>query len=141
MLIAVDYDNTIVEGEWPYDAVAGVPPLRPGALEGLRALKRAGHVILLWSARANRALLFSRWHDPLHRAGFQSVAPRHWKAALDVHWARWFQMLRHVDGELRGLIDAVDDGQQGKPCADLFLDDHTPAGPIDWNEIAHRFGA
>lgn len=46
MIIAVDFDGTIVEHEFP-----DIGPLKEGAVEALKALKKAGHQIIIWTCR------------------------------------------------------------------------------------------
>lgn len=50
MLIAIDFDGTVVENKFPE---IGNP--MPGALSTLRALIRAGHHLILWTCRENHA--------------------------------------------------------------------------------------
>lgn len=51
MIIAVDFDGTIAESEWPE---IGAP--MPGAIETLNALKKDGHSIILWTCRSKEHL-------------------------------------------------------------------------------------
>jgi len=46
MIIAVDFDGTIVNHEYPE-----IGPLKEGAVEALKAFKKAGHKILVWTCR------------------------------------------------------------------------------------------
>jgi len=46
MVIAVDFDGTIVEHEFP-----DIGPLKPGAVDALKAFKKAGHQIVIWTCR------------------------------------------------------------------------------------------
>jgi hypothetical protein len=46
MVIAVDFDGTIVEHEFP-----DIGPLKEGAIEALMAFKKAGHQIVIWTCR------------------------------------------------------------------------------------------
>lgn len=145
MLIAVDFDGTIVQDDRPYDDTT--TPLRfvPNAREGLQALKRAGHTLLLWSARSNRALWYDPNLDPLVRAGIRRVNIDRWRRDQPLHLARYRQMLAFVGLCLPGVFAAVDDGQQGKPCADLFIDDRAlrygfGADAVGWSSIALLYG-
>lgn len=129
----------------PYADVSTPLRFMPGAREGLIALKTAGHELLLYSARANRALRVDPALDPLVVAGKRRVNRPVWTADRVLHEARYQQMLEFVARELPGVFDAVDDGQQGKPCADLFIDDRCLRygdGPlsVDWNGIARFHG-
>ncbi len=47
MIIAVDFDGTLVEHRYP-----AIGPLKPGAKEALVALHKAGHKIAIWTCRA-----------------------------------------------------------------------------------------
>jgi len=54
-------------------------------------------------------------------------------------------MLAFCDQELAGVFDAVDDGMQGKPLADLFIDDRALSfgdgvDRIGWEHIAVLYG-
>ena len=144
MIIALDFDGTLVRED---DYADTAKPLRflPGAKEALVALKRAGHTLVLWSARSNRALLYTPSWDPLVRAGVRKVNLARWRAERPVHQARYRQMLAFVEQELAGIIDAVDDGLQGKPTADLFIDNRAlrygfGADALGWRAIAALYG-
>lgn len=144
MIIALDFDGTLVRENAYADTAK---PLRflPGAKEALVALKRAGHTLILWSARSNRALLYTPSWDPLVRAGIRKVNLARWRAERPVHQARYRQMLAFVERELTGIIDAVDDGLQGKPTADLFIDNRAlrygfGADALGWRGIAALYG-
>jgi len=142
VIVAIDFDGTVVEQE-PYSHV-GPLVLRAGAREGLAALKRAGHVLLLWSARSNRALQHLPELDPLVRAGAAAPASTTYADRV-LAKARQRAMVEFVARELPGVFDAVDDGRQGKPLADLFLDDravrigHGPTA-MSWGEVARIYG-
>ena len=147
MIIAVDWDGTCVEQDRPYDDVKTPPKLRPGAKAALAALKRAGHVLVLWSARASPALRTNPSLDPLVRAGVRKVHLGEWQRSRAVNEARYQQMLGFVRRELPGVFDAIDDGAAGKlPGVDLFVDDRAvrfgyAVGAAGWPEIAEMYGA
>jgi len=145
MLIAVDFDGTIVRQDRPYADTTTPLAFLPGAREGLLALRRAGHTLILYSARTNRALLYTPEHDPLVRAGVRKVNLARWEAERPIHWARYFQMRRFVEAYLPGVFAVVDDGLQGKPTADLFIDDRALRygfghDAVGWNGIALSYG-
>lgn len=145
MLICVDFDGTIVSADRPYDDVATPLRFTPGAREGLLSLRRAGHTLILWSARANRALLYTPEWDPLVRANKRKVDLARWAQERDLHWARYRQMLDFVRLQLPGIFDVIDDGLQGKPCADLFIDDRAlryghGADAVGWQTISLHYG-
>jgi hypothetical protein len=142
--IAIDFDGVIV-AHGRYTDLA--TPLRflPGAREGLLALKRAGHQLLLWSGRASLALRKDPRLDPFVRAGQRQVHPD-WRDQARLHEARFQQLLEFVGRELPGAFDAIDDGTlPGKPDVDLFIDDqalrlgHGPAA-FSWRDIAGMYG-
>lgn len=146
MRFAIDLDDTLVEQEHPYDDFTSPLKLKPGAREALLALKRSGHVLLLFSARASRALLFDPDLDPLVRAGARKVDRAKWQAQLPIHWGRYRQMIEFVAQELPGIFDAIDDGAQGKPSVDYFIDDKSIRfgagfGGVSWPQIAKLYGA
>lgn len=51
MIIAVDFDGTIVEHQYP-----AIGPDVPGAFEWLRKLQDAGALLMLWTMRDGKAL-------------------------------------------------------------------------------------
>jgi hydroxymethylpyrimidine pyrophosphatase-like HAD family hydrolase len=55
MILAIDFDGTIVEHRYPK---IGEP--LPGALETLRDLKAAGHRLILWTCREDQGYLIDK---------------------------------------------------------------------------------
>ena len=144
MLIAVDFDGVVVRTNRSFADTTTPLQMMPGAKDGLLALKKAGHTLLLYSARANRALLFTPEWDPLVRAGVRRPHEVAWAAGKELHWARYRQMLAFCETELAGVFDAIDDGLQGKPLADLFIDDRSREFGVDahgWADLIHLYGA
>lgn len=146
MVLAIDFDGTVVLQDRAYDDLETPLELVPGAEQALHELKRAGHILLLWSARANRALLVDPLLDPLVRAGVRRVDIAQWRRSQGLHIARYRQMLDFVAMHLPGVFDAVDDGASGKPNVDRFVDDRSlrpgrGVGGVTWPEIAELFGA
>jgi len=142
MLIAVDFDGVVVSVKGrSFSDTASPLNLIPGAKEGLLALKKAGHTLLLYSARSNRSLLFTSEWDPLVRAGVRRPNEHAWSQGREIHWARYHQMLNFCATELAGVFDAIDDGLQGKPMADLFIDDRALSMDVGWPHIALLYGA
>lgn len=143
MIIAVDFDGTIVKHNH-HASDADAFEARDGAVKALRALKAAGHTLLLYSTRSNRALREDPDLDPLVRAGVRRVDRKAWKAAQPLHERRFAAMKAWVARELPGVFAAVDDGGQGKPDVDVFIDDkalsahHSRGG--GWATIQHRYG-
>jgi len=145
VIIAVDFDATVVRQDRSYDDVVSPLTFEEGAEVGLRALKRAGHVLLLWSARANRALREDPGLDPLVAAGVVRVDRVRWERMRPINVARYQQMIAFVKSELDGVFDAIDGGLQGKPCADLFIDDRAMrfgagANGMTWRTLAYVYG-
>jgi len=146
MLIAVDFDNTVVESRGRgYDDVKAPLVFVLGAKAGLASLKAAGHSLLLYSARANRALREDATLDPMVRSSARKVHQKTWDADRVLNQVRYQQMLDFVARELPGVFDAIDDGQQGKPVADLFIDDRglrLGNGPMatTWAVVSQVYG-
>lgn len=141
MIIVVDFDGTVIEPQ----AEPGEPSekfiLRRGALEALYSLKRASHVLVLFSSRANMAHRIDWRLNPLWANGIVPFDEATWEAGRQ-YWEEAFQqMVRFVDRELPGLFDAVDGGMQGKPIADLYLDDKAfRMGLRGWRDVAMMYG-
>ena len=147
MIIAIDFDSTLVDG-WGRKFSDTTSPfkLMGGARKALQSMKQAGHVVLVFSARANRALREDPMLDPLARVGAVKVDIVQWTKEQPLHEARYRQLVQFCETSLRGLVDAVDDGRQGKPAADLFIDDRALrfGGGVDghsWFDVARQFGA
>lgn len=146
MVIAIDYDGTLVSQERSYDDVTTPPMLMPGAQEALAWLKKAGHLLLLYSARASLSLRQDPMLDPLIHAGVRAVNMKAWKRAQPINIARYHQMLKHVSEELPGVFDAIDDGRGGKPAGvDMFIDDRAfrygnGQFALGWQSIGRMFG-
>lgn len=145
MIFAIDFDGTIVQQTNAYDDVETPLEFMPGAERTLHALKTAGHVLLLWSARSSRSLLVDPALDPLVRAGVRAVNMDQWRKSQQINIARHKQMLAFVANNLPGVFDAIDDGACGKPSCDRFIDDRAiglgrGAGKLPWAEIADLWG-
>lgn len=142
LVFSVDYDGTVVVDDLPYADLVTPPTLVRGVKEALWSLRRAGHVLLLSSARANLALREDPELDPLVRCGARPLDRRAWQESRGLHVARYEQMVAHVERELPGVFHAVDDGRQGKPAADLYVDDRAfKMVPGGWAELARAHGA
>jgi hypothetical protein len=146
VVISIDFDDTIVsQAGRAYDDVTTPLRFMPGAREALVSLKRAGHTLVLFSGRANRALREDPMLDPLIRAGKKRFDRARWERGREVNEARYQQMLAFVEAQLPGVFAAVDDGLQGKPSADLIIDDkavrlgHGVIG-LGWRQIAQMHG-
>ena len=140
MKIAIDFDGTLVDDKHPYDDLETPLRLLPGALDALQAMKRAGHVLIVWSGRANRSIREDWRLDPIKRTGMTPQGLEFWKKNQGLNEARYQQMQDFISAELGGLIDAVDDGRQGKPGADVFIDDRALNVDTGWGRIAAALG-
>ncbi len=145
MIIAIDFDGTIVSQDRPYEDTTTPLAFLPGAREGLVALKRAGNVLVLWSGRASRALMEDPRLDPLVRAGVRRIDAGRWSASQALNRERHAQMLAFVEAELPGVFDAIDDGQAGKLSVDLFIDDRAlrfgqGGASMGWAGITRSWG-
>lgn len=145
MVIAVDFDGTLVSQDRDYNDLTTPLELLPHAKEALQSFKRAGHLIVLFSARASRALLEDPELDPLVRAGKKKLNRGAWEKQKDLHRARYQQMVDFVESNLKQEIDAIDDGKQGKPQAGIFIDDRalrygSTMGGHTWNWFIDRYG-
>lgn len=140
MIFAVDFDGTIVRRQAFDDPTW--PTLIPGAREALLALKRAGHILLLWSARNNRSLMYRPDFDALVRAGVVGDAST--DETRQLHADRWRQMVAFVEQELPGIFDAIDDGRTGKVEVDAYIDDRAIAfgggNGATWADISRVYG-
>lgn len=147
MILAIDFDNTlVVQHGRPYDDVTSPFVFMPGAKEALASLKRAGHQVIVWSGRSSLALRQNVLLDPLVRAGKkQPQTGEGLKKNYALNQARFDQMVSFCETELKGLIDAIDDGTCGKVTADIYLDDRAMRlnrglNAWTWFEIAKLYG-
>lgn len=141
MYFGVDFDGTVAR----QTGQTGGFKLRPGAADALRSLKNAGHVLLLFSARANRALREDPMLDPLVRSGVRRINREQWEKEQPLHQKRYAQMIEFVEKTLPDVFSAIDDGMQGKPVVDLFIDDKVLNLEADrqfssWRQIADLYG-
>ena len=112
MIIAVDFDGTIVRHRYPK-----IGEELPVATETLRMLIREGHRLILWTVREGKLL------DEA------------------IEWCRdrgveFYAINRDFPEE-----DATGSGFSRKLKADLFIDDRSFGGLPDWGTIYHRIRA
>ena len=109
MVIAVDFDGTIVEHRYP-----AIGKERPFAIETLRMLQRDGHQLILWSVREGELLDEAvQWcHD----------------RGLD-----FYAVNRDYPEELR----ENNNHYSRKLKVDLFIDDRNIGGLPDWGQMYH----
>ena len=105
MIVAVDFDGTIVEHRYP-----SIGDLIPGSIDYLKKLKDAGIKLVLWTCRAeedlNQAVEFCRSHG----IEFDAV---------------------NKDISNIGLSGAI----SPKIYADFYIDDRAMLYPVDWDII------
>lgn len=107
MIIAVDFDGTIVEHKYP-----AIGKERPFAFETLRMLIRDGHDLILWTYR-DGALL---------------------QEAVDYCKANGVEFYA-INNSYPG--EEFDSAISRKIHADLFIDDRNVGGLMGWGEIYH----
>ena len=142
MRIVCDFDGSIIV-EQPWDSTAPLE-FMPDAKESLLALKRAGHTLILFSSRANRANREDWRLDPWNLF-YPGLNQNRWELLRPVHERRYQQMIDFVKAELPGVFAYIDDGRQGKPNADLFVDDravrlYADALGTSWAELVRLLG-
>jgi hypothetical protein len=140
MLIAIDFDNTIARrtgGAAPND-MSKPMELVPGAKAGLLALRRAGHKLILFSSRSNVAYRKDWTLNPVWRNPGVEFDKAKWEAQRTTSEDLHHEMVGFVKLEL----PAIDDGLQGKPVVDLFIDDR--AFRVDtrraWRDVELLYG-
>lgn len=119
MIIACDFDGTIVEHAYPR---IGEP--LPGAFTVLKALKEAGHKLILWTCREDDGY-------KIHRR-FLTDAVKFCEengVTFDaINETISDQDFRHQDMKRR------------KPYAHYYIDDAIVGGFVGWANIAKHFG-
>ena len=106
LTIAVDFDGTIVEHEYPK-----IGREKPFAVETLLSLQEEGHTLILWTARDGELL-----EDAIN-----------WCASRG---------LRFYAVNSNDPPEAMFPRQTAKVIADVYIDDRNLGGiPSDWNDI------
>lgn len=146
MKLAIDFDGSIVKQDGrDYNDVTSPLEFIPGARDALHSLKRAGHVLMLVSGRANLSIREDWRLNPLWAHGLERFSLKRWEAQKPVNEERFQQMIDFIGAELPGLFDMIDDGRQGKVSADMYIDDkglRIGLDPIalDWGEVVQMLG-
>lgn len=109
MLIAVDFDGTIVEHAYPQ-----IGEERPFATDVLRRLLRHRHLLMLWTVREGE--LLEQAVEWCQERGVKF-------AAINGEWTEEFSLA------------SPDQAATRKPDADLFIDDKSVGGLPTWTEI------
>jgi hydroxymethylpyrimidine pyrophosphatase-like HAD family hydrolase len=106
LIIAVDFDGTIVEDEYP-----GIGREKRFAFMTLKALQKQGHLLILWTYRSGRSLeeavAFCRKH------GIEFYAVNRSYPEEDISGTRISRKIH----------------------ADMFIDDRNAGGFIEWGKI------
>lgn len=143
MIIGIDFDNTIVEQKSAYEDYTTPLVFMQDAKAAVLALKKAGHTLVLWSARASPNLI-----DHPAASGvildpeFKRPSMSTFAARLKVNRGRYEQMLSFVRKEFPGVFSMV---TSDKHAIQVFIDDKAmrlgpgPSG-LTWKEIAHMYG-
>lgn len=105
MIIAVDFDGTIVEHRYP-----AIGPVRPFAFETLLALKAKNHRLILWTHRSGD--LLDEAVEFCHENGLTFYAVN-----KNYPEEKWFEH------------------DSRKILADLYIDDRNLGGIPSWGEI------
>lgn len=105
MIIAVDFDGTIVEHEYPE---IGKPKLF--AFETLKALQEQGHQLILWTYRAEKELDEAVEYCKKNGVEFYAVNKNYPEEIYDETISR-------------------------KIMADIYIDDRNIGGFVNWSEI------
>lgn len=105
MIIAIDFDGTIVEHKFPH-----IGKQRPFAFETLKALQKKGHRLILWTYRSGKELEDAVNFCKAHGVEFYAVNKNYPEE-------RWNSF------------------ESRKINADLYIDDRNFGGIPTWGEI------
>ncbi|WP_430812080.1 MULTISPECIES: BT0820 family HAD-type phosphatase [unclassified Carboxylicivirga] len=105
MLIAVDFDGTIVEHKYP-----AIGKEKIFAFETLKSLQSKGHLLILWTIRTGKQLDEAVEFCRKHGVEFYAVNRTHPE-------------------------EEMDQGISRKVNADIFIDDRNVGGFMGWGEI------
>ncbi len=110
MTIAVDFDGTIVENNYPQ---IGKPMMF--ALESLKKLQEEGHLLILWTYRSGKELDNAVEFCKKNGINFYAINKSYPE-------------------------EVFDDSQSRKIQADVFIDDRKIGGLSGWGEIYQTLG-
>ena len=105
MIIAVDFDGTIVEHKYP-----AIGHQRRFAFDVLKALQKKGHRLILWTHRRGKALAGAVKYCKAHGIEFYAVNKNH-------------------------PAEEWNENKSRKILADIYIDDRNLGGLPAWNEI------
>jgi hypothetical protein len=106
MIIAVDFDGTLHDGEFPHIGKA-----KRHAIEVMRKLREAGHTIIIWTCRE----------------GLDKDLAVNWLTSHDIP----FDHVNSNEPEHMKLYD----NDCRKVYADIYVDDHQVGGLPSWRKI------
>ncbi len=107
MIIAVDFDNTIAQTDFP--VIKGEVPF---VRESLEELHKQGHYIIVWTCRLDRDLLDAINWMTEHRIPFD-----------------------RVNDECPKQTEIYGRRKHGKVYADIYIDDHNLGGFPGWKNV------
>jgi hydroxymethylpyrimidine pyrophosphatase-like HAD family hydrolase len=107
MIIAVDFDGTVVDHRYPE-----IGDLKAGAKDALKAFKKAGHKIAIWTCRA----------------GKEELAVRQFLIQNDIPF-----------DSINTAVPGTDLGTR-KIYADVYIDDKALRFEDNWGEIKRLIG-
>jgi len=107
MIIAVDFDGTIVENEFPR-----IGRFKKGAIETLAKLYNEGHYIIIWTCRSGIKCSAAEKHLKKHNVKFHAI--------------------NKSNPENLAFYKGID---SRKIYADKYIDDKHIGFKIDWKEI------
>ena len=106
MIIAVDFDGTVVEHKFPE-----IGDELPGAIYTLRALQKAGHYIIIWTCR-------------------NLTEPMPFYNMID-----WFRSKRFEPDNINSNYPLLTFQPSPKIYADIYIDDRNFGGFPGWDKI------
>ena len=106
MIVAVDFDGTLHDGEYPQ-----IGEIMPGAAKAMQALHDDGHTIIIWSCRAG-----DRLNEMLD-----------WLDAEEIPYD-------YVNEHASEVIETFHSDSR-KVYADVYIDDHNIGGLPSWHRI------
>ena len=109
MKIAVDFDGTIVEHEYP-----GIGEEKLFALETIKQIQKKGHLIILWTYRTGKEL--------------DAAVEYCRKSGLE-----FYAVNKNYPEEI------FDENTPRKLSVDLFIDDRNFGGFVEWSKIWEMF--
>lgn len=105
MIIAIDFDGTIVEHRYP-----AIGRIRPFAFEALKALQAKQHRLILWSYRSGKEL-----NEAVEFCGLNGI--------------EFYAVNKNYPEEIWNAKDSR------KILADIYIDDRNLGGLPSWGEI------